>query len=82
MSAFSIAFIAPLSYGFTTSTRGSGTLKPAICCRGTSTAVVVHLELLDERRRRPAGPDRGEVGLGVLDHLVHALTDRPRARPR
>ena len=34
--AFSIAFTAPLSYGEITSTRGSGTEKPASCWSGTS----------------------------------------------
>ena len=48
--AFSIALIAPLSYGEIVSTRGSGTREPGDLLERDLAPVEVDLQLLDERR--------------------------------
>ena len=63
--AFSMAAMAPLSYGVITSMRASGTREPGELLERDVGAVVLDRELLDQRRGGAAGADRAEVGPGV-----------------
>jgi hypothetical protein len=71
--AFSIAPIAPLSYGLMISCAGLGHLEPRQLLERHLGAVVVDHQLLDQRRGRPAGAHAGELDTGVLDRLGHLL---------
>ena len=71
--AFSISFIADLSYGWTVSIRGSGAEIVAIWRSGVDRAVVVDDDPVEQGRAGPAGADGREFVVGRLDGLLHPV---------